>query len=109
MATNFKQSGEVLTLTAPTGGVVSGEGVSFNDLFVVPLTTAAVGVDFAGQTVGVWSLAKKAADAMAIGDEVFWDASSDHVTSTSTGMLMIGYCVATAATSATSIDVRLAP
>lgn len=56
MAKNYKQDGNVLTLTAPTGGVVSGGIYAIGALVVVAVATAAAGESFAAHTGGVWSV-----------------------------------------------------
>lgn len=56
MAKNYIQDGNVLTLTAPAGGVVSGGIVAIGALVVVAVADAAAGSDFAGHTSGVWRL-----------------------------------------------------
>ncbi len=56
MAKNYVSDGSVLTLIAPSGGVVSGTPVKIGALVVVPLESAAVGVKFAGKADGVWLL-----------------------------------------------------
>lgn len=58
MARNFIQPGDVLTLTAPSGGVVSGTAYLIGGLLVVAQNTAAQGVAFEGRTVGVFTLPK---------------------------------------------------
>lgn len=60
MAKNFVQDGDVLTLIAPAGGVVSGVPVAIGQLVVVPITDAAAGEQFGGKTNGVWSVAVEA-------------------------------------------------
>lgn len=57
MAKNYVQDGDVLTLTAPVGGVVAGVPVAIGQLVVVPLVTVAAGQPFAGRTDGVWNIA----------------------------------------------------
>lgn len=56
MATNFVQDGDVLTMTAPVGGVTSGGLYAFGTLVVVALVTAVEGEPFAGKTGGVWNV-----------------------------------------------------
>lgn len=56
MATNFVEDGDVLTLIAPAGGVVSGVPVAIGTLVVVPITDAAAGEQFGGKTNGVWNV-----------------------------------------------------
>ena len=68
MAKNFEQDGDVLTLIAPAGGVVSGVPVAIGQLVVVPLVTAAAEQPFAGRTDGVWNIA--CAAGLALGAKV---------------------------------------
>lgn len=56
MAKNFVEDGDVLTLIAPAGGVLSGTPVVIGTLVVVPITDAAAGEQFGGKTNGVWNV-----------------------------------------------------
>jgi len=110
MAKNFKQDGEVLTLVAPSGGVVSGQGYMIGALFVVALTAAAQGVAFQGKTTGVFTLTKNAAGsgkAFAEGEIVFWDNTNKRFDKTGTGLFPVGVAAVAATTTATLCDVRL--
>ncbi len=55
MATNYVQDGDVLQLTAPAGGVVSGGIYAIGALVVVAIADAEAGEKFAANTNGVWS------------------------------------------------------
>ena len=68
MATNYYQDGDVLDLTAPAGGVVSGEAVQIGDINAVALVDAAAGEIFAAKVTGVFWL--PAADGLAQGASV---------------------------------------
>jgi len=56
MATNYVQDGDVLQLTAPAGGVVSGGVYAIDKLVVVAIADAKAGEKFAAKTKGVWSV-----------------------------------------------------
>jgi len=56
MAKNYVQDGNVLQLTAPAGGVVSGGIYAIGALVVVAIADAKAGETFAGATNGVWSV-----------------------------------------------------
>lgn len=56
MAKNYVQDGDVLQLTAPAGGVVSGGIYAISKLVVVAIADAAVGEKFAAVTNGVWTV-----------------------------------------------------
>jgi predicted RecA/RadA family phage recombinase len=89
---NFIQPGNNVTLLAPTGGVVSGQGVLIGDLFGVALADAAAGARVALQVTGVVEMLK-AAGTIAPGARVFWDAAAGRVTTTVTGNRCIGHHV----------------
>ena len=74
MAKNYVSDGSVLTLTAPTGGVVSGTPVKIGALVVVPLVSAVEGAKFTGKTDGVWLL--PADTGLTAGALVKWDAAT---------------------------------
>lgn len=104
---NMKQEGNILTLTAPGGGVVSGNGYKIGQLFVVAAITAAAGEEFEGQLVGVFELPKTTGTAWAAGQLLYWDDSTKKVTTVAAGNLLIGAAPAAVGSSADVGDVRL--
>lgn len=104
---NYKQPGETVTLTAPAGGVSSGDGVKIGQLFVVAANDAAAGEEFEGATVGVFELPKNATQALTEGALVYWDAAAGNVTTTATANLLIGAAVAAAGAADTEGEIRL--
>ncbi len=68
MATNYVQDGDVLQLTAPTGGVVSGGIYAIGTLVVVAISDAKAGEKFSAKTNGVWSV--ETTGTLAAGDAV---------------------------------------
>lgn len=56
MAKNYVQDGNVLSLTAPAGGVVSGGIYAIGALVVVAGGNAAAGEPFQGHAAGVWNV-----------------------------------------------------
>ncbi len=104
MAKNFKQPGDILTLTAPAGGVVSGGLYIIGGMAVVALTTAGAGVSFAGQKEGVFELPKAtgANTDLTEGQAVFWDATNGVIKRVSApGLRLVGIAVAAAGTADT--------
>lgn len=88
---NYKQPGDVIELTAPSGGVESGDGVKIGQLFVVAVQDAEAGEKFSGQVTGVVTLPRKEADdAWSEGDLIYWDDSDDEATTTAGTDLLIG-------------------
>lgn len=100
MAKNYKQKGDVLTFTAPGGGVVSGNLYIIGGIAVVALTTAAAGATFSARADGVFELPKAtgANTDLTEGQTVFWDAATSTVKRVSaSGLRVIGCAVAAAA------------
>lgn len=104
---NYLQPGNVVTLTAPAGGVTSGNGYQIGQLFVVAANTAAEGAEFEGQTCGVFTLPKTSAQAWTEGALVYWDTAQDEVTTVVAGNLLIGIAAAAAANPSSTGEVRL--
>jgi predicted RecA/RadA family phage recombinase len=104
---NFVQPGEVLTLTAPAGGVVSGTGVKIGNLLVIATVTAAVGEKFTGIVVGVVEHAKLSAQAWTEGQLVNWDDTNKRFTTVTTGNFLAGVAVEVVANPSATGKVRL--
>ncbi len=96
MAKNFVQPGKVITVTAPTGGVLSGEGVLVGDLFGVAQFDAAEGAEVEVLTEGIIDLAKAAGVAVATGNRLYWDAAGKVVTTAAGGNKLAGVATADA-------------
>ena len=104
---NFVQDGNVLTVTAPTGGVSSG------DLIIVGAIAGVCAYD-APQTeeveiavTGVFEL-KKASGQINEGAQVWWDSTPGNVVNaTQAGAFPIGVAVKAAGTNDATVRVRL--
>src|SRR5262245_53077648 len=108
MSRSFGQLGDVMTFTAPTGGVTAGVAYLSGGLFVVAKNTALVGVAFDGDVNGVVSLAKVTGEGtLAEGQVVYWDVTNVRVTIDSTAGLPIGVIAVSALTGDTTASVRL--
>lgn len=92
---NFIQEGDVLTFTAPSGGVVSGSAYKIGQLLVVATSTVAEGLPFEGMVEGVFVLPKTDSQAWAEGALIYWDNTNHCATTTATGNLCVG-CAAAA-------------
>lgn len=92
----FVQPGDFLTVTAPTGGVVSGTGVKIGDLLLIATVTAAPGEQFTGARVGVVEHAKLSAQAWTEGQQVNWDDVNKRFTTVTTGNFRAGVAAAAA-------------
>jgi predicted RecA/RadA family phage recombinase len=104
---NFIQRGDMITVTAPTGGVTSGQGVVVGNLFGVAATTAAEDENVEIATVGVYELPKLASAVIAAGARVAWNDTAKQVVLPGTGMVPIGIATAAAGNGVTTVRVRL--
>lgn len=87
----FKQPGNVLTFTAPGGGVTVGTGVKIGDALVIALETKAAAALFDGQRTGVVVHAKVSAQAWTEGQQINWDDTAKLFTTVTTGNFKAGY------------------
>jgi predicted RecA/RadA family phage recombinase len=88
---NFVQPGEIITFTAPTGGVTSGVPLLIGGVLVVPLVTAAQTVAFDGLVIGVCSYTKTASQAWSEGQAIFWNTSTSKFDSDGSTGPFVGY------------------
>jgi predicted RecA/RadA family phage recombinase len=107
MATNYVQPGDVMTFTAPTGGVTSGTPVLIGNLLVIPQSTVAQTLPFAGAVVGVFTLPKATGTAWTEGCLLYWAPATSNITTVSTSNYRVGCAAAAAASGDTSGQVRL--
>lgn len=108
MSTNFRQIGDTVPLTAPSGGVSSGQGFMSGSLFAVAQYDADEGDPVEGCVIGCWVLPKEPTTAaFNQGDIVFFDASTGQCDTTATGFFSIGAAIADAGATDTSVLVRL--
>src|SRR6266511_3902859 len=73
MAKNYIQPGHTLTVAAPTGGVLSGDGVLIGTLFGIAQHDAVEGTDVEILTEGVVEIGKTSALQIGVGDRLFWE------------------------------------
>lgn len=107
MARTYIQPGEVVTKTAPVGGVTSGTPVLIGSLFGVPQTDADYGAEFELLVVGVHELAKTSAQAWTEGQKIYWDNGNSRCDSDSTVGQLIGVADQVAANPSSTGKVRL--
>ena len=103
---NFVQPGDVVTVTAPTGGVVSGQPLLVGFLFGVCAYSAIATKPVELALEGVFDLPKDAST-FAVGAKIYWDATAKLVTSTSTSNTLVGVATAAAGTGEATARVRL--
>lgn len=105
---NHVQRGETLTIPAPAA-VLSGGVVVAGSIIGVANGDAASGAPVDVDVVGVFTLPKVSALAIAVGDVVYWDNTNKVVTKTATGNSKLGYATTAAANPSAAVNVRLVP
>lgn len=104
---NFIQPGDVVTLTAPTGGVVSGSGYLIGTMFVVAAGNAAQATPFEGKTTGVFNLTKATGVNWVQGAALYWDNTAKAITNSASGNKMIGTAMNARVNADTTCEIRL--
>jgi len=104
---NYIQPGNIITVTAPAGGITSGAGLLVGNLFGIATADAAAGADLEMVTVGVFDLPKEETAVFAAGDPVSWNATNAEVVAPVSGMIPIGIAITPAANGETTARVRL--
>lgn len=105
--TNYDSPGDVLTLTAPIGGVVKGGAYLIGSLVVIAAVSADAGDKFAAQTRGVFTVVKKGDSAWTEGEKVYWDDGETNFQDSSGGNILVGVAAESATQAATTGKVRL--
>lgn len=77
----FVADGEVVTFTAPMGGVVAGTPLLIGSLLVIPSFSAAAAASFEGVARGVFAGVKVPTEAWTEGLKIYWDAAAGRFTS----------------------------
>lgn len=103
----YVQPGQVVTVTAPSGGAVAGRGVLIGTLFGVALHDAAQGDPVEIQTEGVVDIAKVSALEITAGARVFWVPASNNVNVTATSQVNVGVALVTAANPSPTVRIKL--
>ena len=103
----FIQNGDVITVTAPAGGVTSGQGLLVGSLFGIATCDALSGESVEIATTGVFDLNKNSATVISQGDRVAWDDTAREIALPSVGLYPVGIATLAAGDGATSVTVRL--
>ena len=104
---NYLQNGHILRVTAPTGGIASGDALIVGSIFGIAAFTAAEGDPVEISTTGVFQLPKASAAVLTVGARVSWDDTAKQVNIPGTGRYPIGVAAEAAGSGTTSVAVRL--
>jgi predicted RecA/RadA family phage recombinase len=107
MAKTYVQPGHTITVAAPTGGVLSGDGVLIGTLFGIAQYDAVEGADAEILTAGVVEIPKTSALQIDVGDRLFWDATNKVVNKTATAQVCVGVAVSAAANPSGTVRMKL--
>ncbi|MDG4601443.1 MAG: DUF2190 family protein [Defluviicoccus sp.] len=99
--------GHSITVTAPSGGVTSGQGLLIGTLFGIVQADALEGADAELLTEGVVEVAKTSALQIDVGDRLFWDATNKVVNKTATAQVCVGIAVSPAANPSATVKMKL--
>ena len=104
---NYVQVGDTITVSAPSA-VSSGDYVVVGAIRGVAAYDAAPGDPAEVVTEGVFTLPKVAADVVAVGDLMYWDAVQSKLTKIGTGSRpLVGVAVKAAGAGIATVDVKL--
>ena len=106
MKATYYQRGETLDYTA-TKKLEAGDVVSLGSRIGVAAANIGAGEQGAVHVVGVFAMAKANTEEIKLGAAVYYDAAAEAITTTADGNTPAGYAAADAATTATSVLVKL--
>ncbi|MFN6979416.1 MAG: DUF2190 family protein [Gemmobacter sp.] len=104
---NYIQSGHIVRVTTPAGGIASGDALIVGSIFGIAAYSAAEGDPVELATTGVFRLPKASAAVLAVGARVAWDNTAKEVATPASGRFPIGVAVEAAGNGVTSVAVRL--
>lgn len=104
---NHIQNGHVITVTVPTGGIASGEGMIIGNIFGVAAYSAAEGDPLELAITGVFRLPKATAAVLTVGTRVAWDNTAKNINLPGAGRFPVGVATEAAGNGITSVAVRL--
>ena len=103
----YIQTGHVITVTTPAGGIASGDGLIVGNIFGIAAYSAAEGDPLELATTGVYKLPKASAAVLTVGARVAWDNTAKQVNMPGAGRFPIGIATEAAGNGITSVAVRL--
>lgn len=106
MAKNYVQKGDVLSYTA-VAAVASGAVVVIGKRIGIVLGDIAAGATGTVQVTEVWNVTKLAADVVAQGDLLYWDAANSRLTTTAAGNTLAGYAAAAAGGGVATVSIKI--
>ncbi len=106
MSTKYKAPGQIIEVTAPEA-VSADEVVKVGQIIGMSIAAAASGEPVQLAVVGIFEMPCLGSDVIAQGDLLYWDASNDRLTLTSTSNVLVGYAVGASADGVAIVDCKL--
>jgi predicted RecA/RadA family phage recombinase len=104
---NYLQNGHIIRVTAPSGGIASGEGLIAGNVFGIAAYSSDEGDPVELGTTGVYQLPKASAAVLTVGARVAWDNTAKNINVPATGRFPVGVATEAAGNGVTSVAVRL--
>lgn len=104
---NYVSPGEVLELTAPSGGVTKDVPVLIGSLVVIPTVDAAQTLKFSALVIGVVTVPKATGTAWTEGAKLYWDVADGEFNTSSAGNTLAGVAAAAAESADATGQIRL--
>ena len=104
---NLNRNGHIIKVTAPAGGIASGEGLIVGNIFGIAAYTSPEGDSVELGTTGVYQLPKASAAVLTVGARVAWDNTAKNINVPGTGRFPVGIVTEAAGSGTTSVAVRL--
>lgn len=104
---NFIQHGHYLTILAPAGGALTGEGLLSGNIFGVVACSAGPGELLELALIGVYTLPKATAAVLTAGVRVAWDNTAKNINVPGAGRFPVGIATEAVGSGTTSVAVRL--
>jgi predicted RecA/RadA family phage recombinase len=107
--TNYDSPGDIMELTAPSGGVSSGDVVKVGSIVGVVIADAAEGEAMQAAVKGIFdNLACLSSDDISQGDPLYWDDGNSRFTLTSaSGLVLCGVAAADSGSGTATVKVKL--
>ncbi len=99
----FIQPGNVISVTAPAGGVTANQGLLIGSLFGIATCDGLEGEYTEIATTGVFDLNKDAATVISQGDRVAWDDTAREIALPGVGLYPVGIAPMAAGNGATAV------
>jgi len=108
--TRFVYEGDVINYTNSSGSTIAYKQIiPLTGMCVVAAAAMANGATGSVYTCGVFELAAKSTDVIAVGDVLFWDATNNYLTLTASGNTLFGIAAIAKAATVTSVQACLKP